>query len=54
MSNFVGAIICVVCLGLANFGVEAFREVPNYIEASKTTWNQLWAIGIYWALWLKD
>ena len=54
MSNFVGAIICVVCLGLANFGAEAFREVPNYIEASKTTWSQLWAIGMYYFIWLKD
>lgn len=54
MSNFVGAIICVVCLAIANFGVAAFREVPNYLDAAQITWNQLWAIGIYYLIWVKD
>lgn len=54
MSNFVSAIICVVCLGIANFGVQAFREVPNYLDAAHITWNQLWAIGIYYFIWIKE
>jgi hypothetical protein len=54
MTNLVSAIVCVICLGLANFGVEAFREVSDYSDALKTTWNQAWAIGIYYFIWVKD
>ena len=54
MSKLAGAIWCVIALGIANFGVEAFREVPNYLDAAHITWNQLWAIGIYYFLWVKE
>lgn len=54
MPNFVGAIVCVICLAIANFGVEAFREVSDYSDALKTTWDQMWAVGIYYLIWLKD
>lgn len=49
-----GVIVCIVCLAIANFGVEAFREVPNYIEAVKVTWNQLVAVMIYYFFWAND
>jgi hypothetical protein len=49
-----GIISWIVCLALANFGIEAFREVPNYLEAGKTTWNQLVAVLIYYFIWSKE
>lgn len=55
MSNLIGAIICALSLAIANFGVEWFvHEVPNYMDAGKTTWSQLWAIGMYYLLWVRD
>jgi hypothetical protein len=48
-----GVIVCIVCLGLANFGVEAFREVPNYIDAGHITWNQFAAVLIYHFIWAE-
>ena len=49
-----GVIVCIVCLAIANFGVEAFREVPHYMEAVKVTWNQLVAVMIYYFFWAND
>lgn len=49
-----GVIVCIISLALANFGVQAFHEVPNYQGALGTTWNQAWAIGIYYFIWAKD
>lgn len=54
MSNMSGAIVCVISLAIATFGVEAFREVPNYMDAAKATWNQACAIGVYYFIWVKD
>lgn len=45
---------CAVSLGLANFGVESFREVPDYLQAANITWSQLIAIVIYHIFWIKD
>jgi hypothetical protein len=49
----VGVIICIICLALANFGIEAFREVPNYHAEFSTTWNQGMAVLIYYCIWAK-
>ncbi len=54
MSNLISAVLCLVCLAIANFGVEAFHTVPDYMNAAKVTWNQTWAIGIYYFIWVKD
>ena len=43
--------LCLLSLLLANFLVEAWRDVPNYIDAAKTTWSQMWALIIYYFLW---
>lgn len=48
-----GVIVCVVCLALANFGFEWFREVPNYVDARLTTWNQFTALLIYYFIWAE-
>jgi hypothetical protein len=45
---------CTVSLGLANFGVEAFREIPDYLHAASLTWNELLAISVYHYIWVKD
>lgn len=50
----IGVIICIISFAIANFGVEAFHEVPDYMEAVKTTWNQAWAVGVYYFIWVKD
>ena len=49
----IGVIICIISFAIANFGVEAFHEVPHYMEAVKTTWNQAWAVGAYYFIWIK-
>lgn len=49
-----GVIICIVSLAIANFGIEAFSEVPNYLVATKTTLNQISAVLIYYFIWAKD
>ena len=47
------AIICIICLGLANYMVESWRDIPNYEHALETTWNQAWAVFIYYFIWTK-
>lgn len=47
-------ILCLVTLALANFMVEAWHDVPNYEEAAKITWSQIWALIIYHVLWEKE
>jgi len=49
-----GAVICVLSLIAANFGVESFDDVPNYTHALLVSWHQLVAIGIYNWLWVKE
>ena len=49
-----GVIVCIVSVALANFGVQAFHEVPNYQDALSTTWSQAWAVLIYYFIWSKD
>lgn len=48
-----GVIVCIVCLAIANFGVTAFHEVPDYMEAGKITWNQFVAVMIYYFFWAE-
>ena len=50
----IGVILCTIALALANFGVEAFRDVPSYIDAAMITWNQFFAIMIYYIFWEKQ
>jgi hypothetical protein len=50
----VGVIVCVVSLALANYGVQAFHEVPDYQDSLSTTWNQGWAVLIYYFIWSKN
>lgn len=47
-------ILCTISLALANFGVEWFRDVPNYIHAGEVTWHQFLGIVIYYILWTKN
>jgi hypothetical protein len=49
-----GVIICVVSLAIANFGVQAFHEVPNYQDSLNITWNQGCAVLIYYFIWSKN
>ena len=43
--------LCLLSLLLANFLVEAWRDVPNYLDATMTTWSQMWALIIYYFIW---
>lgn len=48
-------LFCIASFALANFGVEAvMHDIPNYEHALETTWNQAWAIGIYYFIWVKE
>jgi hypothetical protein len=47
-------VICVICLGLANFAVAALHADPHYQSALGTTWSQAWAVLIYHFIWTKD
>lgn len=49
---FVGAIMCVFSLLLANFGSEYFMN-QNYMSATEATYHQAIAIAIYYALWIR-
>lgn len=44
-------ILCLITLALANYIVEAWHDVPDYMEAVKITWSQMWALIIYHVLW---
>jgi hypothetical protein len=50
----VSVITCIVCFALANFGVQAFHEVPDYQGALGTSWSQAWAVMIYYFIWAKE
>jgi hypothetical protein len=49
-----GAILCGLSLIAANFLVEAWRDVPNYMEAMHIGWEQCVALAIYNWLWVKE
>lgn len=44
-------ILCLITLALANYIVEAWKDVPDYVHAGFTTWSQVWALIIYHVLW---
>ncbi len=44
-------LICILSLALADFGVEYFKEVPNYIQAGTITFHQFLALAIYHFIW---
>jgi len=44
-------LICFISLALANYIVEGLHDVPNYEEAAKVSWTQLWALVIYHFIW---
>lgn len=44
-------ILCLITLALANYIVQGLHDVPNYAEAAKVTWSQMWALIIYYVLW---
>jgi len=45
---------CLLSLFIANFLVESWHDVPNYAEAAKVTWSQMWALIIYHFIWEKE
>ena len=45
--------MCLLSLLLANFIIEYWHDIPNYMEAAKITWSQMWALIIYHFLWEK-
>jgi uncharacterized membrane protein (DUF373 family) len=49
-----GAVYCALSLILANFLVEAFHNVPDYVEAAHISFEQCVAIAIYSWLWVKE
>jgi hypothetical protein len=49
---FIGAIMCVLSLLAANFGVEYFIN-QNYMSAAETTYHQMIAIAIYYGIWVR-
>jgi hypothetical protein len=49
----IGAVVCIISLALANFGVEYFTA-SNYAHALEISWHQAVAIFIYHCLWVKE
>lgn len=52
MLNFFTVLLCSISFAIADFGVEYFRDVPDYLEAAKTTWNQFVALQTYYWVWV--
>jgi hypothetical protein len=46
-----GIIMCIISLGIANFGTEFFTGA-DYMHAAGTTWNQFIAMVIFYYLWV--
>jgi hypothetical protein len=45
---------CVISLLIANLFVEYWRDVPDYLEVAKITWSQMWALLLYYFIWVKE
>ena len=48
-----GVIVCILSLAAANFGYQAFKDVPVYMDAIHATWSQTMGILIYYFIWAK-
>ena len=53
MLNVFSVIVCSISFAIADFGVEYFRDVPNYSDAAHATWNQFVALMTYYFIWVR-
>lgn len=52
MLNVVNVLFCSLSFAIADFVVEYFRDVPNYMDAAKATWQQFVALQTYYWIWV--
>jgi hypothetical protein len=53
MLNFLNVLLCSLSFAIADFGVEYFRDAPNYMTAATATWNQFVALQTYYWVWVR-
>jgi hypothetical protein len=51
--NMIGAIVCALSFITANFGVEFFKDYPNYSSVGLVSWHQTVAIAVYYFIWVR-
>lgn len=52
MLNFFSVLLCSMSFAIADFGVECFRDAPDYTDAAKATWHQFVALQTYYWIWV--